>query len=124
MNLKLADLSIITEKIKEIFLLNELNLKPIENTLGCLSCLNLLHNPLTLACGHSICKSCFEEHSDPRSKDSLVFCEDCKLETKNKNLKELKTIKRITDSYRLNKENIDAIRTLLSSEKYYLVSIN
>ena len=72
----------------------------------------------------SICKSCFEEHSDPRSKDSLVFCEDCKLETKNKNLKELKTIKRITDSYRLNKENIDAIRTLLSSEKYYLVSIN
>jgi hypothetical protein len=56
----------------------------IERSLSCLSCLNFVDNPLTLLCGHSICKKCFEFHSDPSSKESLVFCEDCKLETKNK----------------------------------------
>lgn len=41
---------------------------------------------MTLKCGHSICKTCFNKHSDPNSKDSLVFCEECKLETKNKDM--------------------------------------
>jgi hypothetical protein len=31
-------------------------------------------------------------HSDPKSADSLVFCEECKIETKNKSLKESKFI--------------------------------
>ena len=39
---------------------------------------------ITLICGHSICKCCFEKHSDPKSKESLVYCEDCQQETKNK----------------------------------------
>lgn len=54
---------------------------------------------MTLVCGHNICKACFSEHSDIKSKDSLVFCEDCKVSTKNKNLKELKTIRNICSSY-------------------------
>ena len=83
----------ITDKIKEILLKNDINCKPLDNALSCLSCLNLLDQPLTLNCGHSICKKCFEQHSDPKSKESIVFCEDCKMETKNKSLKELKTIK-------------------------------
>ena len=62
---------------------------------------------MTLTCGHSICKGCFEEHSDPKSKDSLVFCEDCKIETKNRNLKEMPTIKNIGERYVANKKNID-----------------
>lgn len=72
----------------------------MDRTLSCLSCLKPIGdlptdknhvrgvfdstdiddegtNCLTLGCGHSICKQCFETHSDPASKDSLVFCEDC-----------------------------------------------
>ena len=60
----------------------------LDSTLSCLSCLEFLVDPLTLICGHSICKKCFSTHSDPNSKDSLVFCEECKIETKNKVLKE------------------------------------
>ena len=48
--------------------------------------------PLTLLCGHSICAKCFNTHSDPKSADSLVFCEECKSETKNKVLRESKVI--------------------------------
>lgn len=71
----------------------------VEQVLSCLSCLEFLKEPaLTLVCGHSICKTvsklfqqnlmfqCFNKHSDPKSKDSLVFCEECKVETKNKQL--------------------------------------
>ena len=50
-------------------------------------------------CGHNICKECFGQHSDIKSKDSLVFCEDCQISTKNKALKELKTIRNICSSY-------------------------
>ena len=55
-----------------------------EVQLSCLSCSRLVSDPLMLSCGHSICPSCLTKHSDPKSKDSIVFCEDCKLETKNK----------------------------------------
>lgn len=61
----------------------------IEQTLSCLSCLEYLQAdkpPYTLKCGHSICNTCFNKHSDPNSKESLVFCEECKFETKNKDL--------------------------------------
>ena len=71
----------------------------IESTLSCLSCLEYLTDPLTLACGHSICRKCFKTHTDPNSKDSLVFCEECKIETKNKNLKEMKVLKNICDKF-------------------------
>ena len=68
--------------------------EPIESTLSCLSCLSFLKEPkpLTLICGHSICKNCFNQHSDPKSADSLVFCEECKIETKNKQLKDSKVM--------------------------------
>ena len=80
------------------------SLKPhteaVTSTLSCLSCLQYLKcgpgsnmpMPLTLLCGHSICSKCFRMHSDPKSADSLVFCEECKIETKNKSLKESKFI--------------------------------
>jgi hypothetical protein len=68
---------------------------------------------LTLSCGHSICKECFEIHSDPKSKDSLVFCEDCKSETKNRNLKELKTIRNISSFHKASRDHYNQIRGLL-----------
>lgn len=45
------DLASVHEKMKHTF-------KPIESTLSCLSCLEYLAepDPLTLVCGHSICK--------------------------------------------------------------------
>ena len=51
-----------------------------------------------------------------------MFCEDCKLETKNKNLKELETIKKISEKYASNKINIDYIKEILSNEKYYMLT--
>lgn len=75
----------------------------INTTLSCLSCLEYLQEPLTLICGHSICVKCFNTHSDPKSKDSLVFCEECKIETKNKNLRESKVIKTICDKFLFTK---------------------
>ena len=68
------------------------NYEPIESNLSCLSCLEFLEDPLMLICGHSICLKCFKTHSDPQSKDSIVFCEECKVETKNKELMESKVI--------------------------------
>ena len=55
---------------------------------------------------------CFNTHSDPKSKDSLVFCEECKIETKNKNLKESKVIKTICDKFLFTKQCIDEVRIL------------
>mmetsp|Transcript_32132 Transcript_32132/g.28478 ORF Transcript_32132/g.28478 Transcript_32132/m.28478 type:complete len:143 (-) Transcript_32132:46-474(-) len=66
--------------------------EPVESNLSCLSCLEFLEDPLMLICGHSICLKCFKTHSDPNSKDSIVFCEECKVETKNKELMESKVI--------------------------------
>ena len=45
------DIASVHEKLKH-------NFKPIESTLSCLSCLEYLSepDPLTLVCGHSICK--------------------------------------------------------------------
>lgn len=56
------DIASVHEKMKHSF-------KPIESTLSCLSCLEYLSepDPLTLVCGHSICKKCFNMHSDPNS---------------------------------------------------------
>ena len=70
-----------SDKILEIYELLKsntvINSDVLEHSLQCLSCLNPVNIPLTLQCGHSICKGCFEIHSDPKSKDSLVFCEEC-----------------------------------------------
>lgn len=79
------------------------SIESIDATLSCLSCLEYLVDPLTLVCGHSICMKCFKTHSDPNSQDSLVFCEECKIETKNKNLRESKVIKTICDKFLFTK---------------------
>lgn len=82
------DLERIKKEIIRILQKNRKNVETLDGTLSCLSCLEYLKDPLTLVCGHSICRTCFNTHSDPGSKDSLVFCEECKIETKNKLLKE------------------------------------
>jgi len=82
------DLERIKKEIIRILQKNRKNVETLDGTLSCLSCLEYLKDPLTLVCGHSICRNCFNTHSDPSSKDSLVFCEECKIETKNKLLKE------------------------------------
>ena len=75
----------------------------IEGTLSCLSCLGFLEaeKPLTLKCVHSICADCYNKHGDGgNSKDTIIFCEECKLETKNKELiKENKVIKNLVQRF-------------------------
>ena len=90
----------------------------IDSQLSCLSCLNYLskEKPQTLICGHSICADCFNKHSDPNSKDSLVFCEECKIETKNKDLqKDSKFIKTITQKFTASKNVISTIRKAIET---------
>lgn len=87
-NEQLARLSDIKNEVKKIVDKTKSNSEALNGTLSCLSCLEYLKDPLTLNCGHSICRKCFETHSDPKSKESLVFCEECKIETKNKMLKD------------------------------------
>ena len=88
----------------------------LDSTLSCLSCLEYLKDPQTLLCGHSICRKCFETHSDPKSKDSLVFCEECKIETKNKMLKEQQVMTLICDRYGTYRENFKKIRELIEAK--------
>ena len=108
----------------------------MDRTLSCLSCLQFIGDmskeknnqrgvfdssmidaegspALTLACGHSICKACFETHSDPKSKDSLVFCEDCHQETKNRHLKELKTFRNLCSCWRVLRNDLSGIKDLV-----------
>ena len=108
----------------------------MDRTLSCLSCLKMIGTLgneknltkgvydssmidaegtpcITLECGHSICKNCFETHSDPKSKESLVFCEDCHHETKNKNLRELKTFRNLSQSWKVLREAFVEIQTNL-----------
>ena len=88
------------------------SVESIEATLSCLSCLEYLKDPLTLVCGHSICRKCFNTHSDPKSKDSLVFCEECKIETKNKNLKESKAIVIMCEKFAFTKSCIEELKNM------------
>jgi len=91
----------------------------VAGTLSCLSCLEFLKcgpgsgvpMPLTLLCGHSICSKCFRTHSDPKSADSLVFCEECKVETKNKSLRESKVVGDICSSFGKIMTALDELRT-------------
>jgi hypothetical protein len=90
----------------------------VSGTLSCLSCLEFLKcgpgsgmpMPLTLLCGHSICNKCFRTHSDPKSADSLVFCEECKIETKNKSLRESKVVGDICSGFGKIMGTLDELR--------------
>jgi len=66
--------------------------------------------PLTLLCGHSICNKCFRTHSDPKSQDSLVFCEECKVETKNKSLRESKVVGDLCSGFAKVMQTIEGLR--------------
>ena len=106
---KYTDSLTIIMKIDQMLGRNKRDVEELDGTLSCLSCLEYLSEPLTLVCGHSICKKCFGEHGDTRSKDSLVFCEECKIETKNNDLKDLKVMKLICDRYGKQRECIGKI---------------
>ena len=58
----------------------------IEVHVSCLSCSQVFAECFMLTCGHSICEECMHKHSDPKSKEAIVFCEECKQETKNRQL--------------------------------------
>ena len=89
---------------------------PIEQTLSCLSCLEFLKEPkpLTLVCGHSICKKCFSQHSDPKSADSLVFCEECKIETKNKQLRDSLVMQTLCAKFSGQRSCLDSMEKIFS----------
>ena len=119
LNLRDAQLRDYENLKSEILRLLDKNTKSaadLDSTLSCLSCLEYLKNPQTLLCGHSICRKCFETHSDPKSKDSLVFCEECKIETKNKMLKEQQVMTLICDRYGTYRDNFKKIRELVEAK--------
>jgi len=80
--------------------------EPMNSNLSWLSCLEVLERPLMLIWGHSICMNCFNSHSDPKSKDSIVFCEECKIETKNKELMESKVIETLASKFKQSQKLI------------------
>lgn len=90
------------------------NTEDLIGTLSCLSCLNYLKDPMVLKCGHSICNSCFTQHSDPRSEGSLVLCEECKIETKNKELKPLPVMSLICKKVSVFKEACSKVYDIVS----------
>lgn len=94
----------------------KVGMQPIESTLSCLSCLEYLAepSPLTLICGHSICAKCFNQHSDPNSSDSLVFCEECKVESKNKQLRDSKVIRILSSKFNGQRSMIASMEKILS----------
>ena len=100
---KYTDSLTIIMKIDQMLGRNKRDVEELDGTLSCLSCLEYLSEPLTLVCGHSICKKCFGEHGDTRSKDSLVFCEECKIETKNKQLKDSKFVNTLCAKFTLSR---------------------
>ena len=81
----------------------------IDSNLSCLSCLEFLEDPLMLIWGHSIWLKCFKTHSDPNSKDSIVFWEEWKVETKNKELMESKVIEILWDKFKAAKKSATEI---------------
>lgn len=111
--------------------------KPIEAILSCLSCVEFLEDPpVTLICGHSICKpvskvfqwgsscacllttipvQCFNRHSDPNSKDSLVFCEECKFETKNKHMRDSKFVQDLCKQFSGQRQACEQANKLLTA---------
>lgn len=87
------------------------------NQLSCLSCLEFLKDPLMLICGHSICQNCLKTHSDPNSKDSIVFCEECKIETKNKDLHGSRVIEVLVEGHTVVRRELAEIETALQEVK-------
>ena len=98
-------------KIQLCYLLNKLlkNYEAIESNLSCLSWLEYLEDPLMLIWGHSIWLKWFKTHSDPNSKDSIVFWEECKVETKNKELMESKVIEILCEKFKSAKKSATEI---------------
>jgi len=81
----------------------------LEMHLSCLSCSKLPPEQLMLICGHSICNDCISAHSDPKSKESIIHCEECGVETKNKQLVKSLCTKNLTLNYSKSKQLIEAL---------------
>ena len=64
---RLGEEEMLRKRIESILDRNKKDVEDLDSTLSCLSCLEYLQEPLTLICGHSICRSCFTTHSDPKS---------------------------------------------------------
>ena len=128
-----AKLGQIASNMKSMHEKMKVGMQPIESTLSCLSCLEYLAepSPLTLICGHSICAKvsilllmltdqffcllqCFNQHSDPNSSDSLVFCEECKVESKNKQLRDSKVIRILSSKFNGQRSMIASMEKILS----------
>jgi hypothetical protein len=59
----------------------------VESQLQCLSCSKALEQDFhTLRCCHSICATCYNTHADPTNLNSAVFCQDCSVDTKNRQM--------------------------------------
>ena len=90
------------------------NYESINSNLSWLSWLEFLQSPLMLICGHSIWMKWFNAHSDPNSKDSIVFWEEWKIETKNKELMESKVIEILCDKFSASKKSVTEALTLVN----------
>ncbi|CDW91147.1 UNKNOWN [Stylonychia lemnae] len=84
-------------------------LDKIEIHISCLSCAKVYQDCLMLVCGHCICHDCISKHSDPKSKDSIVFCEECKIETKNRYLVKSLSFKNINANFITGKQMIETM---------------
>ena len=53
-------------------------------------------------------------HSDPNSQDSLVFCEECKIETKNKQLTDSKVMKLLCQKFLGQRSMLSTLDTIVA----------
>uniref|UniRef100_A0A3B4FP20 RING-type domain-containing protein n=1 Tax=Pundamilia nyererei TaxID=303518 RepID=A0A3B4FP20_9CICH len=53
-------------------------IKMDEENISCLSCLDLLKDPVTIPCGHSYCMNCIKSHFDEEDKTGIHSCPQCR----------------------------------------------
>uniref|UniRef100_A0A3Q3CK06 RING-type domain-containing protein n=1 Tax=Haplochromis burtoni TaxID=8153 RepID=A0A3Q3CK06_HAPBU len=53
-------------------------IKMDEENISCLSCLDLLKDPVTIPCGHSYCMNCIKSHFDEEDRKGLHRCPQCR----------------------------------------------
>uniref|UniRef100_A0A3P9D4Z5 RING-type domain-containing protein n=1 Tax=Maylandia zebra TaxID=106582 RepID=A0A3P9D4Z5_9CICH len=66
---------------KSFLLRREMTQKEIkmdEENISCLSCLDLLKDPVTIPCGHSYCMNCIKSHFDEEDRKGIHSCPQCR----------------------------------------------
>uniref|UniRef100_A0A3P9BS27 RING-type domain-containing protein n=1 Tax=Maylandia zebra TaxID=106582 RepID=A0A3P9BS27_9CICH len=53
-------------------------IKMDEENISCLSCLDLLKDPVTIPCGHSYCMNCIKSHFDEEDRKGIHSCPQCR----------------------------------------------